>query len=110
MPRLGGCPGRGAGKDVVGGQAGRKSLIRLFAHAGQREGSAPPADVRSALRIKSPSVHSLGTQLSLNTAPVPSQIAQVFLRWRELGARGWCPWPDQFKEQMRDRNLLVVKV
>lgn len=91
MPRLGGWPGPGAGKDVEGGQAGRKSLIPLFAHSGQREGSAPPADVRSALRIKSPSVHSLGTRLFLNTVTVPSQIARVVLGWRELGITGWCP-------------------
>lgn len=95
---------------MVGGQAGRKSLIRLFAHSGQREGSAAPADVRSALRIKSPSVHSLGAQLCLNIATVPSQIDQVSLGWRELGAVGWCPWAAQFKEQMKESKVLVVKI
>lgn len=89
---------------MEGGQAGRKSLIPLFARSGRREGRAPPADVRSAPRIKSPSVHSLGTRLLVNTAPVPSQMARVFLGWRELEGNGWCPWGSL------TRGVLVVKI
>jgi len=77
MPRSGGAgwPGLGAGKDVVGGQAGRKPLIQCLVprlHIGQREGSAPSADARSVPRIKSPSVHSLGAQPFFNIAALPS--------------------------------------
>ena len=77
MPRSGGAgwPGLGVGKDVVGGQAGRKPLIQCLVprlHTGQREGSAPSADARSVPIIKSHSVHSLGAQPFFNIAALPS--------------------------------------
>lgn len=95
----------------VGKQAGhlQSGSLRPGLHAGQREGSAPPADVRSAPGTQSPVVHSLGTQLFANPAAEPSGSARVFLRSQDVGGHRTGSVGSPVGEE-NERKFLVVRI
>lgn len=81
----------------VGKQAGnlQSGSLRPGLHAGQREGSAPPADVRSAPGIQLCAARPCS---SANTAAVLSRTARVFLRSWGVGDVGPGLWEAQMEK------------